>query len=252
MVPLDGKARDRVWKSDDAPHRSLALSHATLHDRPGLRGNDPEHPTSVVWLREGDEGVFEAFAAGVPGPVLDWIAAHCRRRPVALLAPASWEGSVRARGGRVESSDIQTWIGYERPTKEMPSNIQVRRLDLADEPAFASIAPAWAQRSWGDFATLIERGIAFGVPSGDGFASLAWTYESDLTHDKVGVFTVPRFRRLSLSRRVASSLLDAINLERRRHPVWVTTPANTASIALARSLGFTIQVTETLLRWTPE
>ncbi len=154
-------------------------------------------------------------------------------------------------GGRVEVGTIQTWVGLEH-WNESSSGIVVRRLTLGDEAGFGAVAPSWALRSWGDFPTMIERGIAFGIPAPGGFAALAWTYESDRAHDKIGVVTLPRFRRLGLGRKVAASLLDWIVLERRKAPVWATTLANPASIALARSLGFLIAIHETLLHWTPK
>ena len=250
MVPPGKKATDWPRTSDDAPNRSVALGHASLHDRPGLWVDDPEHPTSILWLREGDNGGWEAFAAGLPRPALRWLARRSEGRPIALLAPPSWESPVRSMGGRVEVGIIQTWHGLEHWSGSS-SRIEVRPLALKDEAAFEAVAPSWALRSWGDFPTLIERGVAFGVPALGGFAALAWTYESDLARDKIGVAALPRFRRLGLGREAASTLLDRIVSDRRRVPVWVTTPANTASIALARSLGFSIPTDETLLHWTP-
>ena len=107
-------------------------------------------------------------------------------------------------------------------------------------------------RAWGDYAALIERGVAFGVPGGSsGFAALAWTFESDHHCDKVGVWTSPRYRKLGLGRAVAAALVDQVALVRHKHPLWTALPDNAGSVALARSLGFTTQVSETLLRWSP-
>ena len=253
MVPLSGQATvDWIENPGDAPHRSTALRHASIHDRPGLWGDDRHSPSSVVWLREGDEGGWEAFAEGVPGSTLAWLATRSRGRPIALLAPPSWERSVRAMGGRVESGVIRTWLLPERshPASPMPT-IEVRRLTLEDGPAFEATAPAWALRSWGDFRRLISPGVAFGVRAPGVLAATAWTYESDHGHDKIAVATWPRFRRLGLGRAVASTLVDHILSDRRKSPLWVTTRSNLASIALARSLGFATPVIETLLRWTP-
>jgi RimJ/RimL family protein N-acetyltransferase len=250
MVPLGKKATDWLRTLDDTPHRSIALRHASLHDRPGLWGDDSEHPSSIVWLRDGDDGGREAFAAGLPQPALRWLARRSEGRPIALLAPPSWERSVRSMGGQVEVGIVQTWRGLER-SNETSSRIESRQLTLKDEANFEAIAPSWALRSWGDFPTLIEHGVAFGVPTAGGVAALAWTYESDRDHDKIGIATLPRYRRLGLGRSVGSTLIDSIVLDRRKVPVWVTTPANAASIALARSLGFSTAINETLLHWTP-
>src|SRR3954462_11957083 len=96
MIPIR-EATDWLPRSDDAPHRSGALRHAATHGRPGLWGDDPRRPSSVVWLREGDGGIWEAFAGGIAGPALDWLAAEPGGRTIALLAPPSWEGPVRDR-----------------------------------------------------------------------------------------------------------------------------------------------------------
>jgi GNAT superfamily N-acetyltransferase len=252
MVPLRMKAPDWVRKADHAPHRSTAFRHATLHGRPGLWGDDPEHPTSAVWLREGDEGEWEAFGAGRPYPAIGWLAVRAGGRPIALLAPPSWEGPIRMLGGRVEVGSIQTRLRPESIETPMPSQrVEVRRLSIEDGLAFKATAPSWALRSWDDFEILVSRGAAYGVPMPGGFASLAWTCESDLEHDKVGVLTLPRYRKLGLGGATASALVNHIIRDRRRSPLWVTNPGNQASIAMALSLGFSIQVEEKLLRWRP-
>ena len=250
MVPLGKKEAGWLRTKEDALHRSIALGHASLHDRPGLWADDPDRPRSVLWLREGDEGALEAFAAGVPGPAVGWLAARARGRTIALLAPPAWEKSVRAIGGGVEIAIIQTRRGPES-WEARPSPIATRRLALADRPAFEAIAPPWALRSWGDYPTLIEKGLAIGVPTSDGLASIAWTYESDQAHEKLGVSTFERFRNLGLARSAASALLGRITEERHKKPIWVTSTENPASIALARKLGFSNPTEEPLIRWTP-
>ncbi len=252
MVPLRLKGPDWVRKADDAPHRSTAFRHATLHERPGLWGDDPDRPRSAVWLREGDDGAWEAFGAGRPSPAIGWLANRADGRPIALLAPPSWEGPIRMLGGRVEVGMIQTRLLPESSRlPERSGRVEVRRLTEDDSSAFESAAPGWSLRSWGDYGALIARGAAFGVPIPGGFASLAWTYESDLEHDKIGVATRPRFLKLGLGGAAASALVVHIVRERRKSPLWVTSPENAASIALADSLGFSIGVEEKLLRWTP-
>jgi GNAT acetyltransferase len=250
MVPLGKKATDWLRAWDEIPHRSMALSHACLHDRPGLWVDVVDDPTSIVWLREGDEGRWEAFTSGDPRPAVPWLAGRAEGRTIALLASPDWDASVRSMGGRVESGIIETWHGLKGWNRPSP-HVKGRRIALDDEAAFSAVAPSWALRSWGDFPSLIEHGVAFGVRARGGFASLAWTYESDRDHDKIGVITLRDYRRLGLGRLVATALLDSIVFERRKAPFWVTTATNAASIALARSLGFSIAIHETLLHWTP-
>jgi hypothetical protein len=98
---------------------------------------------------------------------------------------------------------------------------------------------------------MIAGGAGFGVARGEGFASVAWIYESDDDHDKIGVATAAPFRGLGLGRAVSMAMVDHILRDRGKAPLWTTHAGNPASMALARSLGFTARVAETLLIWTP-
>ena len=252
MIPLGAEATDAVLGWGDGLHRTVALHHAAIHGRPGLWGDDRARPSSVVWLRDGGDQ-WEAFAAGFAGPALAWLARAASGRPIILAAPPSWAAIVEARLGqahRVETRLVETWLRPEPPVR-LETAIDVRPLDLDDAAAFARLAPAWALRGWGDFGTLLDRGGAFGVPGPSGLAAIAWVVESDHHLDKVGVITDPRFRRLGLGQAVAAALLDAIEHQRARHPLWVVDPANRASVGLARSLGFRTRISEPLLRWEP-
>jgi RimJ/RimL family protein N-acetyltransferase len=252
MVLIEVEATDWLLRWDDAPHRSVALRHAAIHGRPGLWGDDPARPSSVVWLREGDEGRWEAFGAGLPEPSIGWLASRSGGRPISMMAPESWEAPARSRAERLDRASVQTWTRPEPPVRRA-SPVQVRRLEPADAPAFEAVAPTWALRSWGDFASMVARGAGFGVPNGEGegFASMAWIYESDRDHDKIGVATAAPFRRLGLGRAASMAMVEHILRDRRKAPLWTTHEGNTASMALARSLGFGSMVTETLLHWTP-
>lgn len=252
MILLGAEATDAVLGWSDGLHRTVALHHAAIHGRPGLWGDDPRRPSSVVWLRDGGEQ-WEVFGAGFAGPALDWLERAATGRPIVLAAPASWADSVQTRVGRtrpIETSFVQTWLRPESVARPGIAT-DVRPLDRDDAAAFAAIAPAWAVRSWGDFATAVDRGAAFGVPSRSGLAAVAWVVESNHHLDKVGVATDPRYRRLGLGRAVATALLDEIEVERGRHALWVVNPGNPGSLALKGALGFTTPVTETLLRWVP-
>jgi GNAT superfamily N-acetyltransferase len=250
VMRLEPGAIDRILAHEPMSHGSTALRHAMMHQRPGLWGSDPARPSSIAWLRAGDDQTWEAFASGVPGPALDWIAPRIGSGTVALVAPRSWEGAIRRRGVSVETATILMFSQLDL-MKLAGFSTDSRALTVADAPAFESVAPAWALRSWGDFGLLIDRGLALGLFSAEGLVSTAWTYESDPTHDKIGVATLPRFRRLGLGRRVASALLDRVVRDRLKEPIWVTSSANAGSIALAKSLGFANPSAETLFRWTP-
>jgi GNAT superfamily N-acetyltransferase len=250
MVPIEAGAMGWLLRSDDAPHRSVALRHAAIHGRPGLWGDEPVRPSSVVWLREGDEGRWEAFGAGLPGPSLSWLASRSEGRTVSMMAPASWEEPARSWAGRLDRASVQTWTRHGPPARG-PSPIPVRRLEPADASAFEAVAPSWALRSWGDFVSMIARGAGFGVARREGFSSIAWIYESDRDHDKIGVATAAPFRRLGLGRAVSMAMVGHIIRDRGKAPLWTTHAGNPASMALARSLGFREIRVETLLNWTP-
>src|SRR5437764_235966 len=82
-------------------------------------------------------------------------------------------------------------------------------------------------------------GAGYGVPHGPGFAALAWVFDQSAGFDSIGVYTVPRYRRLGLGRAAAAALITHIARRRGKIPLWSTTPDNDASLALAASLGFT-------------
>lgn len=249
MIPLGMEATDCVLSWGDALHRTVALHHAAIHARPGLWGDDPRRPSSVVWLREGDDQL-EAFGAGFATPAIDWLVGQAKGRPISMIAPPSWEEPARARSDWAESAFVQTWLRPD-PKDKPATPVMVRRLGRSDLAAFQADAPSWACRAWSGYEALIARGAAFGVPMGSGFAALAWTFESDHHCDKIGVATLPRYRRLGLGRAAAGALIEYVTRVRRKHPLWTTAATNTASVQLARSLGFTTQLTETRLRWTP-
>ena len=252
MIPLGPEATDTVLSWSDGLHRTSALHHAAIHGRPGLWGDDPARPSSVLWLRDGGTR-WEAFAAGFADPALDWLIESSVGRPIVLAAPASWEAVIRARvepAARVELSLMQAWLRPGPGRLSAPVS-GARALGPDDADAFAAIAPPWALRSWGDFGGMLAGGAAFGVPSRSGLAAVAWVVESDHHLDKIGVATDPRFRRLGLGRAVASALIAEVEEGRRRHALWVANPENVGSLGLARALGFTTQWSEPLLRWAP-
>src|SRR4051794_34098476 len=109
MVPLAPDAAESVLSRVESTRRAVALHHALIWRRPGLWGDQPSRPTSVVLLRPGD-GQWEAFGTGNPEPAVSWLAA--RGGTVALLAPASWEEAVRGVIGPVERARIE--VGFYR------------------------------------------------------------------------------------------------------------------------------------------
>ncbi len=247
MVPLNARAASHVLSWDDGSRRALALHHALLHQRPGLWADHARHPTSVVLLRRG-EGQWEAYGTGAPKPAAGWLAT--RRAPVALLAPEDWDGPVRALAGAVRQGPIQVrYRTAEEPFPKEPPPIASRRLGAADVAVFAAIAPPWALRAWASPRDCILNGAVFGVPHQEGFAAIAWIGELDQFLDAIGIYTVPRFRRLGLGRTAAMALVRHIVLDRQKCPLWATTEDNFASQGLADALGFSLLMEEPVLRF---
>jgi GNAT superfamily N-acetyltransferase len=252
MVPLDDEATTRVLAWDVGEQRSMSLRHALIHRRPGLWGDHPRRPRSVVLVREADGcGGWHVFGAGAAEPAVGWLTRL--DRGFSLLAPNGWEGAIRKRAGRIERGVVETWVRSEEPLgPPRTPPVVARRLIAADAPCFESTAPGWALRGWGTFDRLIERGAAFGVPGRDGaFVAMAWTFESDDERDSLAVSTDPRFRRLGLGLAASSALLAFVEEVRSKAAVWSVSPSNIASRALARALGFSPRARETVLVWSP-
>ncbi len=258
MVPLDPAAAREVMTRLDLPAEPglLALKHALTFRGPGLWGDAPLSPRSVILIREGD-GQLEAFGAGEPEPAVGWLVGH--HRGFSLLAPGPWLDAVRERVGEVDESEVETWSSGPRsslqtlktPQPSSTSRVLTRLLTARDLTPFNAVAPSWALRGWRSYPALIDHGAAFGVPHGPGFAALAWVFDQADRYDSVGIYTVPRYRRLGLARAAASALCDHILQARKRRPLWSTPAENDASRALASSLGFTPASVEPLLRWPP-
>lgn len=286
MVPLDAVAARyvRSWLGPPPCPGLLALRHALVYRRPGLWGDHPSAPQSVLLVREGD-GRLEVFGAGSPGPAVGWLAGQTR--PFTLLSPDDWHEVVvdRLGGAAVDPDGVETWSGgvigpalrIETTSKSAPSTdadrqatffatvgpkaasptkvnkpgVTTRRISPSDFAAFTAGAPTWALRGWRSFPALVEYGAAFGVPHGSGFASIAWVFDQVDGYDSIGVFTTPRFRRLGLGKAAASALIEHIVLRRGKIPLWSTPPSNAPSRALARMLGFSVSNTEPLLYWPP-
>ena len=189
MVPLDPAAARHVRTRLGLPKGPglLALRHALAYRRPGLWGDDPVAPRSVLLVREGDRRI-EAFGIGEPWPALAWLLGH--GRAFALQAPDEWLLSAsQTLGGDLEEVEVETWsadavalpavvddpmeIGSARARPKAAPRVAVRRLNDDDRAAFSAAAPAWALRGWQSYASLIEQGAAFGVPHANGFAAMA-------------------------------------------------------------------------------
>jgi GNAT superfamily N-acetyltransferase len=276
MVPLDPAAARfvRAWLGPPEGPGLLALHHALVYHRPGLWGDAPGAPRGVLLVREGRTGL-EAFGAGRHEPALGWLVG--RRREFTLHAPEEWYNAARERLGAVDIDRVETWTGpglagpILPPTRRTtgatgagtgagtPAAVAartvtgpvIRRLTDADAGPVVAALPPWALRGWRAYPAMIEHGAAFGVPFGVGLASVAWVFDLAENYDVLGVFTVPRFRQLGLGRAVVSALIRHVVRDRGRVPLWSTTADNEPSRGLARVLGFSVAVEESLLHWPP-
>ncbi len=226
----------------------LALRHAVMFRRPGLWGDNARRPHSVVYLRPAGRR-RQAFAAGRPEPAAAWLAA--REGEITLVAPDDWEPWIRSALAPIEprQSEVRTWYNPPIRDPQGPSPAPVRRLGPGDEPAFLSIAPDWALLGWGGFNDLVRHGAIFGVPFLDGFVSIAWIFDQTARYDAIGVFTIPRFRRLGLARASARSLIRFSQKDRSKTPLWSAHADNIGTHALALSLGFDGPTSEMILSW---
>lgn len=260
MVPLTAEGTNCVleWLGPYPLLGRVSLRHALREKRPGLWADQASHPSCVVWVRESD-GRREAFADGASGPVLEWLARQ--PGPLNLVAPESWEWDVQEAFVDVERASVVTRryrpadLGPDRLPrgwKPRPGDPLARRLTASDRGAFLAAAPPWALRGWARFENLIAQGAAFGVRVGNGFGSLAWIDATDGRYETVGVFTLTRFRRLGLGRSTSTALLQHILADRQASPLWACDSENTASIALAASLGLVATISEPLMRCSLE
>jgi GNAT superfamily N-acetyltransferase len=232
----------------------LALRHALTYGRPPVWVNNTREPTSILVCRRGRGPLHnEICAAGDPVPALRWIRRHRPGLAISLLAPPQWYAPVASMVGKLPLTcrEVQTWHDL-RPragAAPLPQGPQTRLLGRDDAQAFHDIAPRWALGAWMSFDFLIHFGAAVGVPDRGGLAAAAWIYDACGTYDAIGVVTRRRYRRLGLGRAVASALIEHIQHARRKLPLWSTQARNTASVALARSLGFTRHTSEMLFEW---
>jgi len=248
MVPLDPEdTRETLRRlAPAAAPGLLALKHALAFRSPGLWGDAPTAPRSVLLVREGD-GRLEAFGAGEPEPSVGWLVGQLRR--FSLVAPGAWLDAVRDRLGAVDEDAVETWSGGPGPSN--PPSVVARRLTSHDLAGFLAASPPWGLRGWRSYPAMIAHAAAFGVTHGPGFAALAWVFDRADPYDAVSVYTVPRYRRLGLGRAAASALTAHIVHGCGRVPLWSTRTDNAPSRALARSLGFSPAAVETVVRWPP-
>src|SRR5262249_49500990 len=209
-----------------------------------LWGDRVQRPRSLVLARELDDR-WEAFGAGEPWPALPWLLDGDLRTRVTLVGPPSWHEAIARMDGTTEQGTLETW---HPPDMVRPGALAsgaedlVRAVEQRDQASFVASTPTWALRAWLSFGRMCRETVAFGIPlrDGRGFASVAWVYELSRPFAAVAVATRPRYQRLGLGGTVVRTLLRTMMsgpVEQRLTPIWFTEGSNTASKALAASLG---------------
>ena len=94
MVPLDDEATTRVLAWDVGEGRSMSLRHALIHRRPGLWGDHPRRPRSVVLVREAGGLVTKLSGSAYDLYAMEILATNGRVHQPAIRALAeSWPGT---------------------------------------------------------------------------------------------------------------------------------------------------------------
>ena len=191
-------------------------------------------------------------------------------RPSAVLIETGGNYSLRGEPDAVEVSSLRVVVGlidapegflpllkstfpgmavWPRVTFELsrsPTNghvpgASVRRLGRDDERQLRRLAPemAWIWQTWGDPKGLASSARAWGAFLDGRLGSVACTFFVGERYEEIGVVTEPDFRGLGLSPSCAAALCADIR-HRGRIPSWTTSPDNTASLRVAKKLGFEV------------
>jgi GNAT superfamily N-acetyltransferase len=219
----------------------------------------PERPGPLVGLHIISSGYGTALADRWPDPR-------------SLLVETGGNYSLSGDPGVLDSGELRAHIkgfvetepGFLTPLKEAFPELQewqrviftqsqsishsqitqgkLNRLSLADAKALSKISEesAWIWNTWGGPEELASSGFSWGVYVERRLVSVACTFFLGERFEDVGVVTDPVYRNQGFSSACAGALCRDIHA-RGRIPSWTTSPDNTASLGVARRLGFTLQ-----------
>ncbi len=242
-------------------HRAIAFDSAGCDVLAGWLGDTPETTISLHLLRRR---LCSAYALGEPGRP-DAVVIQPSRLPEEPMAYGTDVGAIwsilrRLQGWTCINVDVEA-ARHLGPLMETDMGRDVRQVDdvyhtldrpvagllhpavrslTRDDQALLEDAPADLRDmalGFGSFGGLLDEGVAAGAMVDGGLVALACTTAQTERHADVGVVTVESWRGRGLATACAFLVADDI-LRSGRVPVWSTGDHNTASIQVARKLGF--------------
>ena len=160
-----------------------------------------------------------------------------------ISAPPAFERVLTAAVPRLERWPRTVYVLPEEArlgeTQAPHPVVLLRRLTAADGWDVETLSPesVWISKSWGGGVELARGGYGWGAWVDGALAAVACTFARGEQYEDVGVVTEPDYAGRGLGRACAGALCADIRA-RGRIPTWTTSPANRASVAAARALGF--------------
>jgi len=205
---------------DPQTPRAVVVPHAALH---GYQG---------AFLFRRDRSCILSVPAALLAPVAQ---AVLGREPEGVFDRAFLAGVF---GDAVERTIGPAWLGYADDMDLQPVEAHgVRFLDADDDVALHRLAQACSETEWEHSGIHFDRPPVYGCLRGDEILAAAG-YElwgERLAH--IGVVTHPAHRGRGCGKAVVSAIA-ANALREGLVPQYRTLESNTASVAIARSVGF--------------
>jgi GNAT superfamily N-acetyltransferase len=195
----------------------------------------------VYLLRRG-----ESCVVSVPAPLLLTVAAQLASLPAASSFDIS--RLQRLFGDAIGRIVGPAWQGYLRADDFKPIEREgVRQLTAADDPALRELEEACGEQEWQEAGIGRAEQVVFGAFVGDRLvaAGMGEPLAETLLH--IGIITHPEYRGQGYGRAVVS-VISAYGLGVGLVPRYQALAANTASVAIARALGFTHYATTLAVR----
>ena len=242
-------------------HQAISLDASEYDALAGLLGDLPETTIAVhlLWRR-----LCSAYALGEPGrpDALVIQPTHLPEEPMAYGTDvgAIWSILRRLLGWACVNVDVEV-ARHLGPLMEADLGRAIRRVEdvhhTLDRPVAGFLHPAVRSLGPDDLALLedapadlremamgfgsldglLSQGVAAGAEVDGGLVALACTTAQTEKYADLGVVTLEGWRGRGLAAACAALVADGI-LRSGRVPVWSTGEDNTASMQVARKLGF--------------